>query len=211
MTNTPEQTLLDLIQQFGWTSWEIGLGDSQEHDLGNGLSVSGLNHECTVRADSTEIAGCRYDLHGSGLDQFTNVSARHTGQYGGPDSLHDSESLSAGMLSQYMQPGEYAIAFLDWECGGNDDHYMEELPADFDHDECETTPEGWLFLTNERDYFTVRAHYDGELTRDLHLTEDDSEAYSVMDDWLEEYAGQSGVTVDVYNQNGDVLAGESIA
>ena len=207
MTSTPEQTLLDLINHFGWTSWEIGLGDSQEHDLGNGLSVSGLNLDTFVRANQEY----GYALDETDLGQFTNVSARHTGQYGGPDSLHDSESLSAGMLSQYMQPGEYAIAFLDWECGGNDDHYMEELPADFDHDDCELYSEGWLFLTDERDFFTVRAHCDGELTRDLHLTEDDSEAYSIMDDWLEEYAGQSGVAVDVYDQNGYVLAGESIA
>lgn len=207
MTSTPEQTLLDLIHHFGWTSWEIGLGDSQEHDLGNGLSVSGLNLDTFVRANQEY----GYALDETDLGQFTNVSARHTWQYGGPDCMHNSESLSAHMLSQYMQPGEYAIAVLDWECGGNDDHYMEELPADFDHDDCETAPEGWLFLTDERDFFTVRAHYDGELTRDLHLTEDDSEAYSVMDDWLEEYAGQSGVTVDVYDQNGDVLASETIA
>ena len=209
MTSTPEQTLLDLINHFGWTSWEIGLDDTQEHDLGNGLSVSDLDLDCTVRADSTETAGYRYDLHGSDLGQFTNVSARHTGQFGGPDCMHNSEYLSAGMLSQYMQPGEYAIASIDWVCAPGDDCGVED--DDFDHPECELYSEGWLFLTNERDFFTVRAHYDGELIRDLHLTEDDSEAYSVMDDWLEEYAGQSGVAVDVYDQNGDVLAGESIA
>ena len=207
MTSTPEQTLLDLIHHFGWTSWGIGLGDSQEHDLGNGLSVSGLNHDYTVRADSTETAGYRYDLHGSDLGQFTNVSARHTGQYGGPDSLHDSETLSAGMLSQYMQPGEYAISFIDWVCAPGDDCGVE----DDDHSECEPYSEGWLFLTNERDFYTVRAQWEGELCAPLLLTEDDSEAYSIMDDWLEEYAGQSGVTVDVYDQNFDILASESIA
>lgn len=137
------QTLLDLIRHFGWTSWEISLGDSGVHDLGNGMSVSSLNHDYFVRASQDY----GYDLHSAGLEQFTNVSARHTGQYGGPDCLHDSESLSVGMLSQYMQPGEYAVAFLDWECSG--DHYLEELPADFDHRDCELHSEGWLFLTNE--------------------------------------------------------------
>ena len=203
MTSTPEQTLLDLINNFGWTSWEIGLDDTQEHDLGNGLSVSGLNLDTFVRANQEY----GYALDETDLGQFTNVSARHTGQYGGPDCMHNSEYLSAGMLSQYMQPGEYAIASIDWVCAPGDDCGVE----DDDHSECELYSEGWLFLTDERDFYTVRAHFDGELIRDLHLTEDDSEAYSTMDDWLEEYAGQSGVAVDVYDQNFDILASESIA
>ena len=207
MTSTPEQTLLDLINNFGWTSWEIGLDDTQEHDLGNGLSVSDLDLDCTVRADSTETAGYRYDLHGSDLGQFTNVSARHTGQFGGPDCMHNSEYLSAGMLSQYMQPGEFAIAFIDWVCAPGDDCGVE----DDDHSECEPYSEGWLFLTNERDFYTVRAQWEGELCEPLLLTEDASEAYSYMEDLLVKYAGQSGVAVDVYDQNGYVLAGQSIA
>ena len=70
-----------------------------------------------------------------------------------------------------------------------------------------STPEQTL---NERGFFTVRAQWEGELCEPLILTEDDSEAYSIMDDWLEEYAGQSGVAVDVYDQNGYVLASETI-
>lgn len=209
MTSKPEQTLLNLINHFGWTSWEIGLGDSQEHELGNGLSVSGLNLEYAVRADSTETTGYRYDIDGADLGQFNNVSAQHTGQYSSPDCMHDGESLSAHMLSQYMQPGEYAIAFIDWDCAPGDDCGVDDDLDD--HSLCELYPEGWLFLTNERDFFTVRAQWEGDLCEPLLLTESIDEAYSFMEDLNAKYADQSGVTVDVYDQNGSVLASESIS
>lgn len=188
-----EHELLKLIVHFGWTSWEIHAGaDIGDYKLGGDLSVTGLNYDSFVRADPTG-----YDLHGAGLHQFTNVSSRHTGQYTSPDCMHDSESLSEGMLSEYMHPGEYAIAYIDWLCEGDD------CDAD-DHDKCEPYPEGWLFLAKEFDSYHVRAHWGGELI-DESWHSDEFEAYAAMDDLRAKYP-ELGTCFDVSDYQGITLA-----
>lgn len=118
-------------------------------DLTNGNQLSLFISQMTDGVYATPGSGI--DLAACNFGDWDNLSARYTGQWGGGDSMHDSEFVG-GQLAEDMAntPGEYALPYVTWYC--TDDCECEGEGVLPGGDYCELDIEGWLALY--RDIFT---------------------------------------------------------
>lgn len=146
---SPGVILAEAIANRGvaeFTVEPLGPGERPSYgclDLTNGNQLSFFISQDTDVVRGTPGNGV--DLSACNFGDWDNLSSAYTGQYGAPDSMHDSEFVG-GRLAEDMAatPGEYALPFIDWDCG--DDCECEGdgvLPGG---DYCETVSEGWVVL-----------------------------------------------------------------
>lgn len=160
LKESPGAILSGFIRNYGCDEFTVEPIDPEtgvpygSADLGNG------NHIYNFVSQMTDSVTCspgeEIDMAACNFGDWDNLSRFYTGQYGAPNSMHDSEYVG-GRLAEDMArvPGEYAIPYITWdcdsecECGGD-----SVLPAGA---YCDLLIEGWLVLY--RDIFdTEESH-----------------------------------------------------
>lgn len=141
-TVTPDSTLTELINNFGWTEWTVEAFDGERlptnsHDLGNGYCAYGFVSDTLDSFyvnDGLQVS----DAMSTFFSDWINLSSLYTGQHGAPDTLHDSEYF-AGRMAEFAAntPGEYTIPVVYWE------------EVDTEGETADSSIEGWVFLHRE--------------------------------------------------------------